>query len=107
MLWLRGRAPAARSSGRRWSSPTTGHDAERRTPLTLTEALDAFLEPPLDRVEIDLDIKLPGREEEIVEALRERGLVERAMISTMELYTLRPRSASWSRSCAAAGPIPK
>src|SRR6476646_1818954 len=46
------------------------HDAERRTPLKLTEALDAFLEPPLDAVEIDLDVKLPGREEEIVEALR-------------------------------------
>jgi glycerophosphoryl diester phosphodiesterase len=63
-------------------------DAERRRPLTLTEALDAFLAPPLDTVEIDLDIKLPGREEEIVEGLRERGLLERAMISTMELYTL-------------------
>jgi len=64
------------------------HDAERRTPLALTEVLDAFMEPPLDRVEIDIDIKLPGREEEIVEALRERDLVERAMISTMELYSL-------------------
>ena len=64
-------------------------DAERRTPLALTEALDAFLEPPLDQVEIDLDIKLPGREEEFVEALRERGLVERAMISTMEMHTLK------------------
>ena len=64
------------------------HDAESRTPLKLTEALDAFLEPPLDKVEIDLDIKLAGREEEFVEALRERDLVERAMISTMELYTL-------------------
>ncbi len=64
------------------------HDAEGRTPLTLTEALDAFLEPPLDRVEIDLDIKLPGREDEIVEALRERDLVGRAMVSTMELYSL-------------------
>ncbi|HET6998360.1 MAG TPA: glycerophosphodiester phosphodiesterase [Solirubrobacterales bacterium] len=63
-------------------------DAERRTPLTLTEALDAFLEPPLDKVEIDLDIKLPGREEEIVDALRERGLSQRAMVSTMELYSL-------------------
>ena len=63
-------------------------DAERRTPLALAEALDAFLEPPLDRVEIDLDIKLPGREEEIVAALQERGLVERAMVSTMELYSL-------------------
>jgi glycerophosphoryl diester phosphodiesterase len=63
-------------------------DAERRPPLTLTKALDAFLEPPLDKVEFDLDIKLPGREEELVEALRERGLSERAMISTMELYSL-------------------
>lgn len=64
-------------------------DAARRSPLKLTEALDAFLEPPLDRVEIDLDVKLPGREEELVAALRERGLVERAMISTMEMHTLR------------------
>jgi len=57
--------------------------------LPLTEALDAFLEPPLDKVEIDLDIKLPGREEEFVEALRERGLIDRAMISTMEMHTLK------------------
>jgi glycerophosphoryl diester phosphodiesterase len=63
-------------------------DAARRTPLTLAEALDAFLEPPLDGVEIDLDIKLPGREEELVGALRERGLTTRAMVSTMELYSL-------------------
>jgi glycerophosphoryl diester phosphodiesterase len=63
-------------------------DAAGRTPLSLTEALDAFLEPPLDQVEIDLDVKLPGREEELVEALRERDLFGRAMISTMELYTL-------------------
>ncbi|HEX5608984.1 MAG TPA: glycerophosphodiester phosphodiesterase [Solirubrobacterales bacterium] len=64
-------------------------DAKRRTPLRLTEALDAFLEPPLDKVEIDLDVKLPGREEELVEALRERDLIGRAMISTMEMHTLR------------------
>jgi glycerophosphoryl diester phosphodiesterase len=64
------------------------HDAARRQPLTLAEGLDAFLEPPLDRVELDLDIKLPGREPEIVEALRERQLLERAMISTMELSSL-------------------
>lgn len=64
-------------------------DAERRTPLQLTEALDAFLEPPLEMVEIDLDIKLPGREEDVVAALQERGLVERAMISTMEMHTLK------------------
>lgn len=64
------------------------HDAERREPLTLAEGLDAFLAAPLDAVEIDLDLKLPGREEEVVAALRERGLFERAMVSTMELSTL-------------------
>ena len=64
-------------------------DAEERTPLALTEALDAFLQPPLDKVEIDLDVKLPGREEEMVDALRERGLIERSMISTMEMHTLK------------------
>jgi glycerophosphoryl diester phosphodiesterase len=64
------------------------HDAAAREPLTLAEALDAFLQPPLDRVEVDLDVKLAGREEEIVAALRERGLIERAMVSTMELSTL-------------------
>jgi glycerophosphoryl diester phosphodiesterase len=64
------------------------HDAERREALTLNEALDAFMKPPLDKVEIDLDIKLPGREQEIVSAVRERGLLERAMVSTMELSTL-------------------
>jgi glycerophosphoryl diester phosphodiesterase len=65
------------------------HDATRREPLTLEEALDAFAAPPLDRVEVDLDIKLPGREKEIAAALRERDLLGgRAMISTMELSTL-------------------
>ncbi len=63
-------------------------DAERRTPLTLGESLDAFGSPPLNRVEIDLDIKLPGREEELVEALGERDLLGRAMVSTMELSSL-------------------
>lgn len=64
------------------------HDAESREPLTLGEALDAFLEPPLDSVEIDLDVKLPGREKELVAAVRERGLLERTMVSTMELSSL-------------------
>jgi glycerophosphoryl diester phosphodiesterase len=64
------------------------HDAERREPLTLAKALDAFSQPPLDRVEVNLDIKLPGREQEIVAALRDRDLFGRAMVSTMELSTL-------------------
>lgn len=89
VLWTRDGHPRLRAYER---SPLVvahdWHDAERRSPLTLGKALDAFLAAPLDRVEIDLDVKLPGREEEIVAALRERGLVDRAMVSTMELSSL-------------------
>jgi glycerophosphoryl diester phosphodiesterase len=89
VLWTRDGHPRLPAEGR---TPLViahdWHDVERRRPLTLAEGLDAFLEPPLDGVEIDLDIKLPGREEEIVAAVRERDLLERAMISTMEISTL-------------------
>ena len=64
-------------------------DAGRRRTLNLTETLDAFCEPPLDRVEIDLDLKLPGREAELAGALAGRGLIERAMVSTMEIASIR------------------
>jgi glycerophosphoryl diester phosphodiesterase len=65
------------------------HDASTRRPLELTEALDAFLEPPLDQVEIDCDLKLAGREAELAGALAGHGLVERAMVSTMETESLQ------------------
>jgi glycerophosphoryl diester phosphodiesterase len=64
-------------------------DAKRREPHTLAEVLDAFTRPPLDGVEVDCDLKIAGREDEVVEALRERGLFERAMVSTMEVHSLR------------------
>jgi glycerophosphoryl diester phosphodiesterase len=63
-------------------------DALSRRPLDLTEALDAFLDPPLDQVEIDCDLKLPGREAELAGALAGHGLIERAMVSTMEISSL-------------------
>ena len=63
-------------------------DALVRKPMGLTEALDLFLEPPLDDVEIDCDLKLAGREAELAGALSGRGLVERAMVSTMEVESL-------------------
>jgi glycerophosphoryl diester phosphodiesterase len=68
------------------------HDAEdalRRRPLDLTEALDAFLEPPLNEVEFDCDLKLAGREAELAGAIAGRELVDRAMVSTMEVESLR------------------
>jgi len=50
--------------------------------------MDAFTRPPLDRVAIDCDLKIAGREDEVLAALRERGLVGRAQISTMEVSSL-------------------
>lgn len=63
-------------------------DARRREPITLAEGLDAFTRAPLDGVRFDLDLKLAGREDEVVAALRERELLERAMVSTMEVSSL-------------------
>jgi glycerophosphoryl diester phosphodiesterase len=63
-------------------------DALLRMPMDLTEALDLFLEPPLDKVEIDCDLKLPGREAELAGALAGRGLLDRAMVSTREIESL-------------------
>jgi glycerophosphoryl diester phosphodiesterase len=59
--------------------------AARRKPLTLAEGLDAFTRPPLDGVRFNLDLKVAGREDEVIAAIRERGLTDRAMTSTMEV----------------------
>lgn len=86
--WRDAEGGPARASG----PLLVAHDwgiASRTSPPTLEEALDAFREPPLDRVEIDLDLKVAGREDEVVAALRERGLLGRAMVSGMELPGLR------------------
>jgi glycerophosphoryl diester phosphodiesterase len=63
-------------------------DAARRAPMQLDEAMDAFTRPPLDRVAVDCDLKIAGRENEVVAALRERDLLDRASISTMEISSL-------------------
>ncbi len=64
-------------------------DAARREPLTLGQTLDAFASAPLDQVQIDVDLKIAGREDELVDAISERGLRDRTMVSTMELSSLR------------------
>jgi glycerophosphoryl diester phosphodiesterase len=63
-------------------------DASRREAMRLDEAMDAFTRPPLDRVGIDCDLKIAGRENEVIAALRARNLLDRASISTMEISSL-------------------
>jgi glycerophosphoryl diester phosphodiesterase len=55
-------------------------DAAKRTPLTLDEGLEYLARPEFESLELDVDLKLPGYEERVVEALREHGLLERSLI---------------------------
>jgi glycerophosphoryl diester phosphodiesterase len=61
---------------------------ETRRPLTLDEGLAHLRTEAYASVELNVDLKLPGYEERVIEALREHGLEERTLISTMEVESL-------------------
>ena len=63
-------------------------DAERREPLTLEEGLAHFAGEAYAGVELDVDMKLPGYEREVVDGLARHGLVERSLVSTMYTESL-------------------
>jgi glycerophosphoryl diester phosphodiesterase len=58
-------------------------DSERRDCLTLEEGLDHFAGEAYAEIELDVDMKLPGYEPEVVTGLLERGLAERSLVSSM------------------------
>jgi glycerophosphoryl diester phosphodiesterase len=62
--------------------------AAKRTPLTLEEGLDLFAGEAYADVELDVDLKLPGYEREVIEGLRERGLSDRSLISSQYLESI-------------------
>lgn len=89
VLWLPDGNPALPAGER--SGLVVAHDWEAAAagPVpSLDEVLEAFTRPPLDRVEINLDIKLQGREDEIVSLVRAHDLVDRTSFSTMEIPTI-------------------
>jgi glycerophosphoryl diester phosphodiesterase len=55
---------------------------------TLEDGLAHLASSPFEGVELDVDLKLPGYEERVVAALREHGLVERALISSNWMRSL-------------------
>jgi glycerophosphoryl diester phosphodiesterase len=57
-------------------------DASRREPMSLEEGLDLFAGEAYRDVELDVDLKLPGYEAEIVAGLTDRGLDGRALVSS-------------------------
>jgi glycerophosphoryl diester phosphodiesterase len=63
-------------------------DMRVRTPLTLAEGLAYLASPAFDGLDFDVDLKLPGYERRVVEALREYGLVERSLVSSTYMTSL-------------------
>ena len=63
-------------------------DAATREPLTLEEGLDHFASDAYADVELDVDLKAPGYEREVVEALAERGLLDRSLVSSTYLQSM-------------------
>ena len=64
-------------------------DARRPGVLELEEGLAHFAGETYADVELDVDLKLAGYEERVLDALREHGLLDRTIISTMEAPSLR------------------
>jgi glycerophosphoryl diester phosphodiesterase len=58
------------------------HDLEGRVPMTLEEGLDHLATAAFAAIELDVDVKLPGYELDVLEALRARGLLDRSLITT-------------------------
>jgi glycerophosphoryl diester phosphodiesterase len=58
-------------------------DMRSRTPLTLDQALEHLAGERFAHIDIDLDVKLPGYELQVVDALRAAGLVDRTLVSGM------------------------
>lgn len=57
-------------------------DAANRAPHTLEEALDYLAGERFSGVELDVDLKLPGYELRVLGALREAGVLSRALITS-------------------------
>jgi glycerophosphoryl diester phosphodiesterase len=64
-------------------------DAAGRPRVSLADGLDHLAGGRFEGIELDVDLKLPGYELAVVGALRERGLVERSLISSQYIESLR------------------
>ena len=79
----------------RWPADNTtalvlAHDHEHLQPgaTTLEEGLVHLASAAFGDVDLDLDLKLPGYEAQVVDALRAHGLVERSLVSSQYMRSL-------------------
>jgi glycerophosphoryl diester phosphodiesterase len=64
-------------------------DAAARTPHTLEESLEHLASEAFAGIDIDVDLKLPGYELRVLDALRDSGMLDRALISSQFRSSLR------------------
>jgi glycerophosphoryl diester phosphodiesterase len=64
------------------------HDASTRQPVTLDEGLAHFAGEAYAGVELDVDLKQPGYEREVIEGLAAHGLTERSLVSSTYMETM-------------------
>ena len=64
-------------------------DAASREPVTLDEGLGHFAGEAYIDVELDVDLKTTGYEAEVVEALERHGLLDRSLVTSTYLSTMR------------------
>jgi glycerophosphoryl diester phosphodiesterase len=62
---------------------------DRGQPPALEEGLAHFASEAFHGIDLDVDLKLPGYEDRVVEALRDHGLLGRALVSSQYLQSLR------------------
>jgi glycerophosphoryl diester phosphodiesterase len=55
---------------------------------TLEQGLDHLASAAFADIELDVDLKAPGYERRVLQALRERGLIERTLVSTQYMRSL-------------------
>ena len=62
--------------------------AAKGTPPSLEEGLTHFKTDAYEDIELDVDLKLPGYEDRVVEALHSFGLLERSLVSSQYVESL-------------------
>jgi glycerophosphoryl diester phosphodiesterase len=72
-------------------------DAARRRPVSLQDGLAHLASPAFESIGFIVDLKVPGNEERVLDALNEHGLVERSIVSSQFKESLRKIRGTGSR----------
>lgn len=69
--------------------PTDAAEREESTLITMEQGLDLLASSDFAKIALDVDMKHRGYELQLIDALRERELLDRTMITTMEYESIK------------------